>query len=80
MAQQTASTVDTKLLGRPPTLSGREGEFTDWSFVMKSYLCMVNSKFAEVLPRIENASDDQEPMMSISAIAEEEKAAVGVHM
>ena len=33
---------------------------------------MVNSKFAEVLPRIENASDDQEPMMSISAIAEEE--------
>ena len=44
--------VDTKLLGKPPVLEGKEGEYQDWAFVMRSYLGCVNTKFRPALKLI----------------------------
>ena len=37
--------IDTKLLGKPSVLSGKEGEYVDWAFVMRSYLVMLDANF-----------------------------------
>ena len=39
--------IDTKLLGKPPALEGRDGEYQDWAFVMRSYLGCVNPQCLE---------------------------------
>ena len=45
--------MDTKLIGKPPVLEGKEGEYQDWSFVMRSYLGCVNTKFRPALKLID---------------------------
>ena len=45
--------VDTKLLGKPPALDGRDGECQDWAFVMRSYRGCVNQGFRSALKMID---------------------------
>ena len=59
--------VDTRLLGKPPTLAGREGEFVDWQFVVKSYLCMVDTRFWMALELVEVPTEDAAVVGALNA-------------
>ena len=57
MATETSpQVVDTRVLGRPPTLSQDE-EYVDWSYVMRSYLCCVNAGYRKALDDVEAMSE-----------------------
>ena len=55
--------VDTKLLGKPPVLEGKEGEYQDWSFVMRSYLGCVNTKFRPAVKLIDTLMEQDRNQM-----------------
>ena len=57
--------VDWKTLGRPPTFTGDEGEWNEWSFVMRSYLATVHAHGA---PMIEVAEARDEPEVNLASI------------
>ena len=54
-SQQTglASVIDTRLLGKPPVLSGAEEEYNDWAYIMKSYLSCIAQEYTEILGAVE---------------------------
>ena len=63
--------VDTRLLGKPTTLHGRDGEYTDWAFIMQSYLCCISTDYQRILKVIEAASTvDELASLSMSAMDE----------
>ena len=58
--------VDTKLLGKPPVLEGKEGEYQDWRFVMRSYFGCVNTKFRPALKLIDTLLEqDRNQMLNL---------------
>ena len=48
-----ASVFDTRLLGKPPVLSGAEEEYNDWTYIMKSYLSCIAQEYTEILGAVE---------------------------
>ena len=53
-------------LGKPPISSGKEDEWSEWSFVMKSYASLLSAHVPALLTGAENAA--MSPDMSIAAI------------
>ena len=45
---------DWRTLGRPPTFSGDEAEWTEWSFIMKSYLAVIHQHGAVLIEAAED--------------------------
>ena len=56
--------VDTKLLGKPPALEGRDGEYQDWAFVMRSYLGCVNQGFRSALKMIDTLTEENKHQLN----------------
>ena len=52
-------------LGRPPIYSGKEDEWNEWSFVMRSYVSLLSIQIAALLAE---AEDPTSPDMSMSRI------------
>ena len=65
--------LDTRLLGRPSTLTGDEGEYNDWAFVMKSYLACIDGKFIECLNVIEGIKGDDGDTLRLSSYNDEHR-------
>eukprot|EP00969_Alexandrium_andersonii_P195807 8650568-Alexandrium_andersonii.AAC.1 len=64
-----AGLIDTRTLGRPPVYTGTTAaEFTEWEFVLKTYLNIISDEFGHALTVVENATDDQEPALEMDAL------------
>ena len=57
---------DLQKLGKPPIYSGKEDEWNEWSFVMKSYLSLLSTHVPALLTSAENPTES--PDMSIATI------------
>eukprot|EP00439_Symbiodinium_sp_Y106_P010479 s4429_g1.t1 len=49
----TTAVVDLRQLGKPETFKGEANEFSDWSFILKSYLACINHDYVDLLDRAE---------------------------
>ena len=47
--------VDTRTLGKPEQFKGDQKDYADWSFVFKSYMSCVSTKFIQLFERIESS-------------------------
>ena len=57
---------DLQKLGKPPIYSGKEAEWNEWSFVMKSYVSLLSTHVPALLTGAENPATS--PDMSIATI------------
>ena len=57
---------DLQKLGKPPIYSGKEDEWNEWSFVMKSYVSLLSTHVPALLTGAENPATS--PDMSIATI------------
>ena len=57
---------DLQKLGKPPIYSGKEDEWSEWSFVMKNYASLLSVHVPALLTGAENPATS--PDMSIAAI------------
>ena len=57
---------DLQKLGKPPIYSGKEDEWSEWSFVMKSYVSLLSTHVPALLTGAENPATS--PYMSIATI------------
>ena len=57
---------DLQKLGKPPIYSGKEDEWNEWSFVMKSYVSLLSTHVPALLTGAENPAAS--PDMSIATI------------
>ena len=57
---------DLQKLGKPPIYSGKEDEWNEWSFVMKSYVSLLSTHVPALLTGAENPVAS--PDMSIATI------------
>ena len=55
--------IDTKLLGKPSVLSGKEGEYVDWAFVMRSYLVMLDTNYETAFKALDKCTKEQEDQL-----------------
>ena len=62
----TVTDEDLQKLGRPPIYSGKEDEWNEWSFVMKSYVSLLSTHVPALLTGAENPAAS--PDMSIATI------------
>ena len=60
-----ATDEDLQKLGKPPIYSGKEDEWSEWSFVMKSYASLLSEHVAALLTGAENPATT--PDMGIAA-------------
>ena len=51
--------LDTKLLGKPPNLHGKQGEYADWAYITRGYVCLLDPQMGDVLTRAEDMSADR---------------------
>ena len=51
--------LDTKLLGKPPNLHGKQGEYADWAYITRGYVCLVDPQMGDVLTWAEDMSADR---------------------
>ncbi len=56
--------VDTKLLGKPPALEGRVGEYQDWAFLMRSYPGCVKQGFRSALKMIDTLTEENKHQLN----------------
>ena len=49
------SVVDTRVLGKPETFKGEPSKYRDWIFILKSYLGAIDSRFPELLEKVEGS-------------------------
>ena len=70
-----AEALELRGFGRPHSFSGKDEEWPDWSFVMRSYLSLIDAELAEVLEKAETIT-------SVITLADLEQArpAVVVHV
>ena len=54
-------------LGRPPIYSGKEDEWNEWSFVMRSYVSLLSAHIPALLAGAEDATNPDMGMMRIRA-------------
>ena len=50
---QRQSLIDTRVLGKPDTFKGEQSKWTDWCFVLKSYLCAIDGRYQAELQQVE---------------------------
>ena len=60
-----ATDDDLQKLGRPPIYSGKEDEWNEWSFVMRSYVSLLSAHIPALLA---GAEDTASPAMSMARI------------
>ena len=51
-----ATAEDPQKLGKPPIYSGKENDWSEWSFVMKSYLSLLSTHVPALLAGAANTA------------------------
>ena len=46
--------LDTKLLGKPPSLHGKQGEYADWAYITRRDVCLLDPQMDAVLTAAAN--------------------------
>ena len=55
---QPATDEDLQKLGKPPVYSGKEDEWSEWSFVMKSYASLLSAHVPALLTKCREPSNE----------------------
>ena len=56
MAAESALSIDSRLLGRPPSFDGKEEQWAEWQFQARAYLDTIDPNVPQALDRAEAAT------------------------